>query len=259
MFPILLLAARWVGDRLAGLTREQMHGNADLGNSMTERFNVGGAMLVKLFGRRDEEDAHFAEKAGAGPRPRRPHRGDHPRLRRGADAGRRAGHRPRVRRRRPARGPAATLTVGTLVALATCCCGCSARSGAVQRPHRRDDRAGQLRAGLRGARPALDDRRAARRGRAVPHGRSRSSSTTSGSATRGPTRCRWPSLEDVARAESRDTGQVLHGVSFTAEPGQMVALVGPSGAGKTTMTHLVARLYDVTAARCGSAGSTCAR
>ena len=41
-----------------------MQGNADLGNSMTERFNVGGAMLLKLFGRRDEEDAQFAAKAG---------------------------------------------------------------------------------------------------------------------------------------------------------------------------------------------------
>ena len=53
------------------------------------------------------------------------------------------------------------------------------------------------------------------------------------------------SLETVARTESRDTGQVLHDVTFTAAPGQMVALVGPSGAGKTTVTHLVARLYDV--------------
>ena len=58
------VASRWVGSRLAGLTREQMQGNADLGNSMTERFNVGGAMLLKLFGRRDEEDARFAGKAG---------------------------------------------------------------------------------------------------------------------------------------------------------------------------------------------------
>jgi ATP-binding cassette subfamily B protein len=52
------------------------------------------------------------------------------------------------------------------------------------------------------------------------------------------------SLEGVARTESRDSGEVLHGVSFAAEPGQMIALVGPSGAGKTTVTHLVARLYD---------------
>ena len=53
------------------------------------------------------------------------------------------------------------------------------------------------------------------------------------------------SLESVARTETVDTGEVLHDISFTAEPGQMVALVGPSGAGKTTITHLVARLYDV--------------
>jgi ATP-binding cassette subfamily B protein len=54
------------------------------------------------------------------------------------------------------------------------------------------------------------------------------------------------SLESVARTETRDHGDVLRGVSFTAEQGQMVALVGPSGAGKTTVTHLVARLYDAT-------------
>ena len=54
------------------------------------------------------------------------------------------------------------------------------------------------------------------------------------------------SLESVARVESRDNGEVLREVTFTAEPGQMIALVGPSGAGKTTITHLVARLYDVT-------------
>ena len=53
------------------------------------------------------------------------------------------------------------------------------------------------------------------------------------------------SLESVARTETRDTGEVLHDITFTAEPGQMVALVGPSGAGKTTITHLVSRLYDV--------------
>ncbi len=64
------------------------------------------------------------------------------------------------------------------------------------------------------------------------------------------------SLENVARTESRDSGEVLHGVTFSAEPGQMVALVGPSGAGKTTVTHLVARLYDPVRAWCGSTAST---
>src|SRR4051794_20050057 len=53
-FPILLVASRWVGNRLVGLTRDQMQGNADLGNSMTERFNVGGAMVISVFGRREE-------------------------------------------------------------------------------------------------------------------------------------------------------------------------------------------------------------
>ncbi|MEZ5159814.1 MAG: ABC transporter ATP-binding protein [Marmoricola sp.] len=54
------------------------------------------------------------------------------------------------------------------------------------------------------------------------------------------------SLEGLSRIESADQGEVLKGVTFAAEPGTMVALVGPSGAGKTTTTHLVARLYDVT-------------
>src|SRR6188508_652287 len=61
LFPLLYLCSRWVGNRLAGLTRDQMDGNADLGNAMTERFNVGGALLLKLFGRREEEDRAVAE------------------------------------------------------------------------------------------------------------------------------------------------------------------------------------------------------
>jgi ATP-binding cassette, subfamily B, bacterial len=54
------------------------------------------------------------------------------------------------------------------------------------------------------------------------------------------------SLEAVARRETAETGEVLRGISFRADRGEMLALVGPSGAGKTTVTHLVARLYDVT-------------
>ena len=53
------------------------------------------------------------------------------------------------------------------------------------------------------------------------------------------------SLEEVAVLDDRGGDEVLHGISFTARPGQMVALVGSSGAGKSTIASLLARLYDV--------------
>src|SRR5215207_2728335 len=53
------------------------------------------------------------------------------------------------------------------------------------------------------------------------------------------------SLEDVAVLDQAPAQEVLHGVSFSARPGELVALVGPSGAGKTTISHLVPRIYDV--------------
>jgi ATP-binding cassette, subfamily B, bacterial len=53
------------------------------------------------------------------------------------------------------------------------------------------------------------------------------------------------SLESIARTDTAPSREVLHGVDFRVEPGELTALVGPSGAGKTTITHLVSRLYDV--------------
>ena len=53
------------------------------------------------------------------------------------------------------------------------------------------------------------------------------------------------SLEEVAVLDDRGGDEVLHGISFTAQPGQMIALVGSSGAGKSTTASLLARLYDV--------------
>ena len=64
LLPFFLVPARLMGRRLAGLTHESMGLNAELGTRMTERFNVAGALLVKLFGRPAIEDQQYAERAG---------------------------------------------------------------------------------------------------------------------------------------------------------------------------------------------------
>ncbi len=245
LFPVLLLSSRWVGRRLSSLTRQQMEGNADLGNTMTERFNVGGALLLKLFGRRTEEDEGFAVKAGVV-----------------RDLGIRISLITRVFGASlmliPALATAlvygvgghlaidGTLTVGTLLALATLLL--------------------RLLGPLQGLSNVRIDVMTAlvsfervfevldlpsmiqQRPDAVTLPRDAGRVEFEHVAFRYPRadEVSLASLESVARTESRDTGEVLRDVTFTAEPGQMVALVGPSGAGKTTITHLVARLYDVT-------------
>ena len=65
LVPIFLIPARWMGRRLQVLTREQMGLNAEMSTQMTERFNVSGALLVKLFGRPADEDASFRTKASS--------------------------------------------------------------------------------------------------------------------------------------------------------------------------------------------------
>jgi ATP-binding cassette, subfamily B, bacterial len=64
LIPLFILPARLVGRRMQRLTRESMQLNAEMGSTMTERFNVAGAMLVKLFGRPREESEAFAGRAG---------------------------------------------------------------------------------------------------------------------------------------------------------------------------------------------------
>ncbi len=245
LFPILFLASRWVGNRLSGLTRQQMEGNAVLGNSMTERFNVGGAMLLKLFGRRAEEDEQFSAKAAVV-----------------RDLGIRIALVTRVFGATlmliPALATAlvygvgghlaidGNLTVGTLLALATLLL---RLLGPLQGlSNVRIDVMTAL-VSFERVFEVLDlPSMIAERPGAVTLPRGAARVEFDHVAFRYPRadEVSLASLEAVARLESRDTGEVLRDVSFTAEPGQMVALVGPSGAGKTTITHLVARLYDVT-------------
>ena len=244
LFPLLLLASRWVGRQISGLTRRQMDGNADLGNMMTERFNVGGALLLKLFGRRDEEDASYSEKAGVV-----------------RDLGIRIALVTRIFMAMMMLIPAlatalvygiggslainGTLTIGTLTALATLLLrllgplqGLSNVRVDVMTALVSFDRVFEV----------LDlPSTVVEKPGAVALGREASRVEFDRVVFTYPRAedVSLASLETVARVESRESGEVLHGVSFAAEPGQMIALVGPSGAGKTTITHLVARLYDV--------------
>src|SRR5699024_5894281 len=64
LLPIFVIPAKIIGRKLQAVTRESMQLDAEMSSTMTERFNVGGAILVKLFGRMPEESRRFAERAG---------------------------------------------------------------------------------------------------------------------------------------------------------------------------------------------------
>ncbi len=227
------------------LTRDRMNGNADMGNAMTERFNVGGAMLLKLFGHRASEDAMFAGKAATV-----------------RDLGVRIAVLTRMFFAAMTLVPSLAtamvygvggylavnghLSVGTVIALATLLLrllgplqGLSNVRIDVMTALVSFDRVFEV---LDLPSPIQEKPDAV----ALPR--------TAASLEFDDVSFGYPradeislaSLESVARTESRDSGEVLHHLDFAAEPGQMVALVGPSGAGKTTVTHLVARLYDAT-------------
>jgi ATP-binding cassette, subfamily B, bacterial len=248
LFPVLVVMSRWVGVRLSRLTHRQMDGNADLGNAMTERFNVGGAMLLKLFGRREEEDAAFTAKASVV-----------------RDLGVMIARITRIFAATlmliPALATALAygvggylviqgeLTIGTLLALATLLLRLLGPMQGLSNV--RIDIMTAL-VSFERVFEVLD------LPTTVPE-RPDAEVLPTGAATVEfvDVRFRYPradevslaSLEAVARRETADSGEVLRGVSFRAGPGEMLALVGPSGAGKTTITHLVARLYDVTGGR----------
>jgi len=245
MLPIFLIPARVLGRRLAAMTREQMQLNADMSTSMTERFSVGGALLVTLFGKPELENQGFGERAG-----------------RVRDLGIRIAMLGRVFFTALTLVAALatalvygvggnlavreTLTVGTLLALV-------ALLGRLYGPltalsNVRVDVMTALVSFERvfevlDLEPMIKDAP-----EAEPLPADAASVEFDHVAFSYPTaeQVSLASLESVAVLDKRVSAQVLENVSFVVRPGQMVALVGPSGAGKTTITNLVARLYDVT-------------
>jgi len=246
LLPMFLLPARWVGRRLAALTRESYGLNAEMNTTMTERFNVAGALLVKLFGELGSENRLFDRRAA------------------------------RVRDIGVTTAMFGGVFMVSLLLTASLATALVYGWGGVQAVH------GELLVGtvvaltaylnrLYGPLTALSNVQVdvmtalvsfdrvfevldlepmiAEKAGAVPIPRGPATIEFEHVDFGYPTadEVSLASLESVAVLDQLPSQQVLHDVSFRVEPGQMVALVGPSGAGKTTISHLVPRLYDVRA------------
>ncbi len=243
LLPIFVIPARILGNRLASLTYQQMQYNADMASEMTERFSVSGALLVKLFGKPSVEHAGFARRAGAV-----------------REISVKIAMNSRVFLTSLALVAALAtaliygaggvfvideqLSLGTLTALAAFLT--QLYTPLTQLTNVRVDIMSTLVSFERvfemlDLKPSIADAEDAR------------DSDGPASVEFEHVGFRYPtsseislaSLESAATSESRPDKPVLHDVSFTVHPGQTVALVGSSGAGKTTITHLVARLYEV--------------
>ncbi|MGW0607973.1 ABC transporter ATP-binding protein [Streptomyces sp. NPDC002640] len=244
LLPVFVVPARRMGSMMARLQREAAHHNAAMGTRMTERFSAPGATLVKLFGRPEEESAEFAERA-----------------RRVRDIGIRTATAQSVFM------TALTLVSALALALVYGLGGWfalrgSLEPGAVVALALLLTRLYAPLTSLAGARvevmtalvsfervfevldlePLVRERPDARD---LPDGPLSVEFDDVRFAYPSADKVSLASLEEVAALDTRGGAEVLHGISFRAEPGQTVALVGSSGAGKSTVAQLLPRLYDV--------------
>ncbi len=243
LLPVFVIPARRMGSRMAGLQREAANLNAAMGTRMTERFSAPGATLVKLFGRPDDESVEFAARA-----------------RRVRDIG------VRTAMAQSAFITALTLVSALALALVYGLGGWFALHGSLQ--------AGAVVSlallltrlyapltSLAGARvevmsalvsfervfevldlkPLIEEKPDARQ---VPDGPVSVEFENVRFGYPSAEKVSLASLEEVAALDTRGGAEVLHGISFRAEPGQTIALVGSSGAGKSTIAQLLPRLYD---------------
>ena len=246
LVPLFLLPARYMGRRLQAMTREQMTVNAAMSNQMTERFNVAGALLVKLFGRPEEESQVFSDRAKVV-----------------RDTGIRIAMANRWF------FTALTLVAALATALTYGLGGNLVITGAIS--------LGTLLAlvgllaQLYGPLTAISNVRVdvmtalvsfdrvfevldlqplvveSKQGHELPDGPLSVSFNHVDFTYPKASDVSLASLESIARPDSAGRVEpVLRNVSFDVDPGTLTALVGPSGAGKTTITALLARLYDPT-------------
>ena len=245
LLPVFLIPTKWVGRKLQELTRDSFNTNAEMSSTMTERFNVSGAMLVALYGEPDRERAYFRSRA-----------------RKVADIGIKMAMLNRLFfialtsvaaiATAFAYGIGGHLainggvTVGTLLAITALLARLYGPLTALSNVRidvmtslvsfERVFEVLDLEPMVKNRENAIDLK---------PSHPKIEFKDVSFSYPRAE-EISLASLESAAKPETIQSGEVLRGLSFTAAPGTLTALVGPSGAGKTTISALLPRLYDVT-------------
>jgi len=244
LLPAFLIPTKWVGRKLQSLTRDSFELNAQMSSTMTERFNVSGAMLVSLYGQAENENEFFRSRA-----------------RRVADIGISMAMLNRlffIALTSVAAIATAfaygigghlalngTVTVGTLLAITALLARLYGPLTALSNV--RIDVMTALVSFERvfevlDLQPMVSNKDGAQElAKKIP---SIEFKNVSFSYPR-PDQISLASLESAAKEEFIESGEVLKNVTFTVPAGSFTAIVGPSGAGKTTISTLVPRLYDV--------------